>query len=87
MELKVIHTGQYHAYGDTHREYEIHMTNEEICTTSIDEILKLCDNGSKLPKDEWQARTGNIDDYFKGYYTLMSTDFGYVYHGVEPYTD
>lgn len=40
MELKVIHTGQYRAYGDTHREYEIHMTNEEICTTSIDEILK-----------------------------------------------
>ncbi len=82
-ELKWTHAGQYHPYGDTYRECEIH-TNEDIPEK---DILLLVKNGSKLPKEEWQKGTGDIMVYFTGWYTITKTDYGYKYIGCEPYTD
>ena len=83
VELKWTHCGQYHPYGDTFRECEIH-TNEDIPEK---DILLLVKNGSKLPKEEWQKGTGDIGVYFAGWYTITKTNYGYKYIGCEPYTD
>ena len=82
-ELKWIHCGQYHAYGDTFRECEIHTPD----TLEEQTILNLVHNGSKLPKEEWKNHTGDIMVYFTGWYTITKTDYGYKYIGCEPYTD
>lgn len=90
MEIKQIeaelvwkHHGQKHAYGDSHYECEIH-TNQEL---SDDDILDLTDERGRLPYKEWKEKISNINDYFKGYYTIKKTDYGYYYHGVYPYDD
>lgn len=82
-ELKWTHCGQYHAYGDTFRECEIHTPD----TLEGQTILNLVHNGSKLPKEEWKNHTGDIMVYFTGWYTITKTDYGYKYIGCEPYTD
>ena len=82
-ELKWTHCGQKHAYGDSHYECEIH-TQEEL---EEKDILLLVNNGRRLPKEEWQKRHGDINEYFRGYYTIVKTSYGYFYHGVYPYDD
>ena len=82
-ELKWTHCGQKHAYGDSHYECEIH-TQEEL---EEKDILLLVNNGRRLPKEEWQKRHGDINEYFRGYYTITKTNYGYFYHGVYPYDD
>ena len=82
-ELVWKHRGQRHAYGDSHYECEIH-TKQEL---SDNDILQLTKETGRLPYEEWKKRTGNISDYFKGYYTITKTDYGYYYHGVYPYDD
>jgi hypothetical protein len=82
-ELKWTHCGQKHAYGDSHYECEIH-TKEEL---EEKDILLLVNNGRRLPKEEWQKRHGDINEYFRGYYTITKTTYGYFYHGVYPYDD
>jgi hypothetical protein len=83
--LNWTHVGQYHAYGDTHRVCEIHTEtpiSEEI-------LLALVKNGKKLPYEEWKKNTSMpwLCTYFRGYYTLTETPYGYKYEGVEPFTD
>lgn len=82
-ELKWTHAGQYRPYGDTFRECEIHTPD------IIDErdILLLVGNENKLPKEVWSNNAGNIMTYFKGWYTIEKTSYGYKYVGCEPYTD
>lgn len=82
-EVKWTHSGQYHAYGDTFRECEIHTPD----TLEESDILLLVGNGNKLPKEEWKKHTGDIMIYFTGWYTITKTDYGYKYIGCEPYTD
>lgn len=81
-ELNWVHVGQYNAYGDTHRICEI-TTNEKLDESVI---LSLVGNGSKLPEDKWK-NAGDATVYFRGYYTLKKTNYGYLYHAVEPYCD
>ena len=82
VELKWTHCGQIHAYGDSHYDCELH-TKQEL---SEKDILRLVGE-NRLPYEEWRKRMGNMDDYFKGYYTITKTDYGYFYHGVYPYDD
>jgi hypothetical protein len=82
-ELKWLHRGQQRPYGDSHYDCEIH-TIEEM---SDEEILKITQETGRLPYEEWKKRSGNIDDYFKGYYTITKTSYGYLYKGVYPYDD
>ena len=84
-ELKWTHCGQKHAYGDSHYECEIH--TQEVLEEK--DILLLVNNGSRLPYEEWKERTVgyNPDVYFRGYYIITKTDYGYFYHGVYPYDD
>ena len=82
--LNWVHSGQYHPYGDTFRECEIH-TNEII---DEKDILIMVNNGSKLPKEEWKKNHLNSACiYFRGWYTIEKTNYGYKYIGCEPYTD
>ena len=82
-ELKWTHYGQKHAYGDSHYECEIH-TQEEL---EEKDILLLVNNGRRLPYKEWKKRHRDINEYFRGYYTITKTNYGYFYHGVYPYDD
>lgn len=75
--------GQIRPYGDNHYDCEIH-TKEEL---SDADILQLTKETGRLPYEEWKKRRNNISDYFKGYYTIEKTDYGYFYHGVYPYDD
>jgi hypothetical protein len=77
------HVGQYHSYGDTYRVCEIHTTQE----LSVSDILSLVDNRGKLPKEEFDSKQLTMSEYFTGYYTIEKTQYGYLYTGVEPYTD
>ena len=52
-----------------------------------DEILDITKEKGRLPYEEWKKRRNNISDYFKGYYTIEKTNYGYLYHGVYPYDD
>ena len=82
-ELKWTHCGQINAYGDSHYECEIH-TQEEL---EEKDILLLVNNGRRLPYKEWRKRHGDINEYFRGYYIITKTNYGYFYHGVYPYDD
>jgi hypothetical protein len=83
VELKWVHCGQKHAYGDSHYECEIHTPD----VMEEKELLLLVNNGNRLPYEEWRLHTGNAEVYFRGYYTLEKTTYGYYYHGVYPYDD
>ena len=82
-ELKWIEHGQRRSYGDSHYTCEIH-TKEEM---TDGEILDITKEKGRLPYEEWKKRRNNISDYFKGYYTIEKTNYGYLYHGVYPYDD
>lgn len=75
--------GQIRPYGDSHYDCEIH-TKEEL---SDADILQLTKETGRLPYEEWKKKRNNISDYFKGYYTIEKTNYGYFYHGVYPYDD
>lgn len=83
IEVKAIKHGQYRPYDDTHIIFEIH-TDEQL---SDDTILKLCNETGRLPYEEWKSRIGNMGDYFKGWYKITPTDYGYLYEGLYPYDD
>ena len=51
------------------------------------EILSITKEEGRLPYEEWKKRRNNINDYFKGYYTIEKTSYGYLYKGVYPYDD
>lgn len=82
-ELKQLEHGQRHSYGDSYYTCEIH-TKEEM---TDDEILSITKEKGRLPYEEWKKRRNNINDYFRGYYTIEKTNYGYLYKGVYPYDD
>ena len=86
MEVKLnwTHVGQYHPYGDTFRVAEIHCESE----LSTDEILALVNNGNAPSRKEYDALpNATAADYFRGWYFLERTSYGYKYTKQEPYTD
>ena len=83
VELKWLQHGQQRAYGDSYYTCEIH-TKQEL---EDKDILALTKETGRLPYKEWRKRMGNICDYFKGYYTIEKTSYGYLYKGVYPYDD
>lgn len=82
-ELNWLEHGQRHAYGDSYYTCEIH-TNKPMTDA---EILSVTKETGRLPYEEWRKRSGNMSDYFKGYYTIEKTSYGYLYKGVYPYDD
>lgn len=83
-ELKWLESGQRRPYGDSYYTCEIH-TKQELTDK---EILALTKETGRLPYDEWKEKSAkSIDAYFKGYYTIEKTDYGYLYKGVYPYDD
>ncbi len=82
-DLKWTHSGQYRPYGDTFRECEIHTPD----VLEESDILLLVRNRGKLPKEVWKQQYDDINAYFKGWYTITKTEYGYKYVGCEPYTD
>ena len=82
-DLKWLERGQRDFYSDSYYTCEIH--TEDIMTDA--EILFITSEQGRLPYEEWRKRMGNIMDYFKGYYTIEKTNYGYLYKGVYPYDD
>ena len=82
-ELKWLEHGQRRSYGDSYYTCEIH-TKEEM---TDDEILSITKEKGRLPYEEWKKRRNNINDYFRWYYTIEKTTYGYLYKGVYPYDD
>lgn len=82
VELNWVHRGQKHAYGDSHYICEIH--TQDIIPEK--DLLLLVGN-TRLPYNVWKERINSAAEYFKGYYTLEKTTYGYLYHGVYPYDD
>lgn len=85
MQVNWVHVGQYNPYGDTFRVAEIR-TDEELST---DEILKAVGNGDVPSREEYEANEPNntMGDYFRGWYFLERTPYGYKYTKQEPYDD
>lgn len=82
--VKWTQCGQRHAYGDSFYIAEIH-TDEKL---TEEQILKLVGNSGRLPRAEWQKGCWkSAEIYFKGYYTITETSYGYRYEGCNPYTD
>jgi hypothetical protein len=79
-----IHVGQYRPYGDTFRVAEIHTE----CELSTAEILALVNNGNVPSKEEYDVLPNRtVMDYFRGWYFIERTSYGYKYTKQEPYTD
>lgn len=88
-EVKCVHSGQYHAYGDSFYVYEIYL--KEGVDLDKEEILSYCFGAISRRKvqsrQEWQSNHYNPDKYFSGYYELLKTSYGYQYKVCLPYTD
>lgn len=83
VDLKWVHVGQYHPYGDTHRVCEIRTKN----TLDNKDILLLVKHDGTPSKEEFDSKQKTMSEYFAGYYTIEKKDYGYVYEKVEPYDD
>ena len=88
-EVKCVHAGQRHAYGDSFYEYEIHL--EGNAKVSEEGILAYCfaeiSKRKVQSRPEWQHACGDMGKYFAGYYELYPTSYGYKYVTCSPYTD
>ena len=88
-EVKCVHSGQYHAYGDSFYVYEIYL--KDGVNLDEKEILSYCFDTISRRKvqsiQEWQLNHYNPDKYFSGYYELLKTSYGYKYRVCLPYTD
>lgn len=90
LEDKIVHvhSGQYRRYGDYYRVWDINDPD-----ASPDEILAhFFKDGQPLPNAaEFSAKTwkGGSDPayYFRGYYKLVKTEYGYRFTICEPYCD
>ena len=81
--VRWIHSGQYHPYGDTFRVAEV-ITSDK----NSDSILVLMQTfmGYDVPlKKDWKPQ--NPRDYFAGYCEVESIEGGFKYTKCEPYTD
>ena len=81
-ELKWLRRGQQHPYGDSYYDCEIHTTQE----MTDEEILAITKETGRLPYEQWKNHK-TMDEYFRGYYTITKTSYGYLYKGVYPYDD
>lgn len=93
FEAKLTHSGQYKAYGDFIREWEIEsdLTKEEVLEKCFAELSK-----KELPEQATfhkeirfgtGSHAGDANYYFSGYYTLEATASGYKFKTFEPYAD
>lgn len=83
----VIHTGQYHPYGDSFLVIDIKTTcqNKDIVVDTIKTCI--CPEHKNTPvKEEWKKMSGP-SNYFAGYYTIEKIDNGWRYTKCSPYTD
>ena len=83
---EVIHSGQYHPYGDTFRVYKITTTcTDKDIVVDFVKIFLVPDD-----KDVPEKSNGNYNgpaEYFRGYYTIEKIEGGFKYTKCEPYTD
>jgi hypothetical protein len=88
-EVQHVHSGQYHAYGDSWSVWNI--TLEDNAEVEREDILNYC--FSELSKrkvqshKEWSEHYGDASSYFSGYYELTKTGNVYTYKVCSPYTD
>lgn len=87
-KIVYVHSGQYRRYGDFYRVWDINDPD-----ASPDEILAhFFKDKQPLPNAaEFSAKTrkGDFDIgyYFRGYYKLDKTEYGYRFTICEPYCD
>ena len=88
-EVKHVHSGQYHAYGDSFSVWDIIL--EDNAEVSEKDILAYCfaelSKRKVQSKAEWSASHGDASSYFSGYYELTRIPQGYRYTKCSPYTD
>ena len=88
-EVIHVHSGQYHAYGDSFSVWDIIL--EEGVELTPEEILPYCfaelSKRKVQSKQEWSANHGDAGKYFSGYYELIGTRQTYTYTVCSPYTD
>ncbi|WP_337664223.1 hypothetical protein [Suilimivivens sp.] len=95
FEVKQTHCGQYKAYGDFFRVWEIttEASVEETMKYFYENIHKL---KTPLPSEgEWRAairfgtgeHSGDASYYFRGYYKIERIENGYRITVCEPYAD
>jgi hypothetical protein len=88
-EVKHVHSGQYHAYGDSWSVWDIVL--EEGTKVSEADMLEYCfaelSKHKVQSKKEWSENHGDAGSYFAGYYELIPTSTGYTYKKCSPYTD
>lgn len=87
-EVKCLHAGQRHAYGDSF--YEFQVTTEDPMTR--EDIIFACNRPNRFnktwkTKEEWQKNHGSAVDYFAGYCEIIKNAEGYHVTFCEPYTD
>lgn len=74
-----VHSGQYRRYGDFYRVWDINDPD-----ASPDEILAhFFKDKQPLPN----AAEFSANYYFRGYYKLVKTEYGYRFTICEPYCD
>ena len=84
LEVKWVHVGQYRPYGNTFRIAEIHTE----LTLEKSDILKLVNHDGTPSYEEYKALpNATVLDYFRGWYFIEKTTYGYLYKKEEPYTD
>ena len=88
-ECKCTHSGQWHAYGDSERVYEVYTEdNQDIPEDNLLPFLfNLCGRKTIQSKDKWREDYFNADSYFSGYYTLSRQEDYYRFTFVQPFTD
>lgn len=86
------HSGQYRRYGDSFYEYDIE--TEESKEAVIDYCLTNLAKMNVPSEDVWRKnirRGGEHQDdyayYFRGYYKLKKTEYGYYFTYVRPCTE
>lgn len=81
------HSGQYRRYGDSFYEWDIETdeSKEAVIDYCLTNLAKI-----NLPsEDVWRKnqRTSDMAYYFRGYYKLKKTEYGYYFTYVRPCTE
>ena len=88
-ECKCTHSGQYHAYGDSERVYEVYTEdNQDIPEEDLlPYLFHLCGRKTIQSQKRWREDYFNADSYFSGYYTLTRQKDYYEFRFIQPFTD
>ena len=84
-EVTWIHSGQYHAYGDTYHVAEIKTADTN--PDSILEIMRVFYRENVPLKKDWDNKRKTMEEYFAGYCEVTPIDGGFKYTKCEPYDD